>query len=264
MNTKKATSFYKINMVDINVKKPQKNKIIPLIYNNDELVFKTPYFKMPNDGFQKTKFPDISQLSIEFENKTKINKFLKFIDELEEHISKLIIDNGSKWFTQKNIILRSFIKNFNDNKTGIMLPVNNNECLIHDTDDNSMYYDDIDKTDLIKFIIKVPHLWINNNQFGLVVIIDKILVKHTIVPQDVEYIFGTDSESHSEYSDKISSIFADPEFSIKKSINNNSDKITLTKSVYDTTLKNNANISVSLIKHKKTKKDKLSEEFNFD
>lgn len=191
----KALTISSIDIQNIKLTTLKKNKTVPILYNNTQLVFQTPFLKITSDKLKKTKFPHICQLDTVFEglSKHKVDEFYHFIDSLELYIGEQVAKH-SKWFSQKNILLQSFNKELENNVIHTRWPIDMQRCEFINETYEEVTSDSLHDNDLVKFIVEIPNLWIDNNKFGLSILVQKIMI-HKYVPKIInEYVFTSDSE----------------------------------------------------------------------
>lgn len=178
-----------------------KNKV-SITLNGKSPVIQTPFLQVTGT-LRKTPVPHIYQMDTLFKGDSdkKMNQWYEFIENLETHITNHIMSIGTSWFTEKNVIIKSLIRE-NDNDSNIHFikwPI----CLTNNifVDENKKPFDpsEIKDGDLIKLIIEISDLWVQENQCGLAVIVQKILVKPHVEKIESEYIFD-DSDSSVSYS----------------------------------------------------------------
>jgi hypothetical protein len=183
--------------------KDSKEAIVPIIYNGKTLVCQTPFLEVWGPP-KKTSYPNIVQLDTRFsgDSKIKIQKFYQFLEDIETHISNLVSTYGSKWFNNKNIIIRSFIRE-SDEKDVFYLrwPIEIQPNILVDEQKKPLDCASIIEHDQIRFIFEIPSIWIDENHFGLVIFVQKMMLrrKQEIVRND--YVFA-DSESENEDNDQ--------------------------------------------------------------
>lgn len=179
-----------------------KNKV-SITLNGKSPVIQTPFLQITGT-LRKTPVPHIYQIDTLFrgDSDKKMNQWYEFIENLETHITNHIMSIGTSWFTEKNVIIKSLIRE-NDNDSNIHFikwPI----CLADNMfiDENKKPFDpsEIKDKDLIKLIIEISDLWVQENQCGLAVIVQKVLVKPHVEKIESEYIFD-DSDSSVSYSD---------------------------------------------------------------
>lgn len=144
-----------------------------------------------------TKIKDTNLLVtlLQGESKKQVNKFYQFIEQLETRITKLIKDSGATWSTQKNLIMRSVIRDSDNKILYVEWPISMLDTIFIDSDNKEFNSSEIEHDDLVKFIVETPFLWINDNHFGLAMIVKKVMVKKHEGSTTKEYMFNEDSES---------------------------------------------------------------------
>lgn len=197
----KAQKISDIKITDIVIGSKKTNKTVPITYNGKSkmLVCQTPFLEVKGD-LRKTPYPNIYQLDTLFkgDGKLKIHELYQFIEKLETHISEQVMNNGSQWFTQKNIIIKSLIRELDAEKEVYFIkwPINLETNIFVDENKNSFNPSNLKEKDLVKLIIEISNLWVDENQCGLAAHVQKILVKPYSEKLQNEYIFDeTDSES---------------------------------------------------------------------
>lgn len=201
-----------INNVKIGTKKV--NKKVSVRYQDKPLVIQTPLLEIMGP-LKKTAHPNIYQLETLFrgDNKNKISEWYEFIDNIETEISNQVVKNGIKWFTSKNININSLIKEQDpqENTFFVRWLVKLETNIFVDADRNSFNPSMLKEKDLVKLIVEIPDLWIEENQCGLATLVQKIMVKPYLEKVITEYDFNdTESEEseESEGSDKAESIMS--------------------------------------------------------
>lgn len=241
MSTKqvKALNITDINISEINISTKKTNNKVPITLRNKSLIFQTPYLEVTGQ-LRKTPYPNIYQLDTLFkgESNKKIQQWYQFLENLETHITSQIVNYGSKWFTKKNAIIKSlireseqkgsyFVKWVIDFQTNIFIDENKNEF-----DPNNLK-----ERDLVKMIVKISDLWVQENQCGLAVFVQKVMVKPFVEQIPDEYVFGSDEESEDnsdDFDDKEDNIISllateqKPKINNKLVVNANSLKKTVT------------------------------------
>ncbi|MEM0354193.1 MAG: hypothetical protein QXW79_01290 [Thermoplasmata archaeon] len=199
MDSKQKVTALKISDIvidDIIVSTKKTNRTVPITYNNGPLVFQTPWLEVKGK-FRKTPFPNIYQFDTLFKGdaKTKICQFYQFIENLETHVSNQIITIGSKWFTQKNVVIKSLIRELENDK-GIYFikwPIDLQPFTFIDEQKKSFDPTNLQDKHLVKLIVEISNLWIDENQCGLAVFVQKVMVNSNSGKQK-EYVFD-ESES---------------------------------------------------------------------
>jgi len=209
----KALKISDITMDDIIIGNKKTNKTVRIFYKENSLIFQTPFLEVTS-GLKKTSYPSIYQLNTLFkgDSKQKIHNWYQFIENLETQISNLVINNDSKWFSQKNVVFKSLIREL-DSEKGIFfvkwaIDLKNN--IFVDEYKKPFNPTNLKENDSIKLIVEISDLWIHENQCGLAVIVQKVLVKPYVEKIQSEYIFDeTDSENSDDYKEnKIISLLA--------------------------------------------------------
>jgi len=211
----KAQKISDIKVSDIIVSNKKTGKTVPITYSDTTLVCQTPFLEVKGELI-KTPYPNIYQVDTLFkgDSKQKIHKWYQFIENLETHISEQVMNNGSKWFTRKDVVIKSLIRELEAEKGVYFIkwPIDLQTNIFVDEQKNQFNPINLKDKDLIKLIIEVSYLWIDENQCGLAIVVHKILVRPFIEKLQSEYIFDdTDSESDSlgdEKDNKIISLFA--------------------------------------------------------
>lgn len=199
----KALKISDIVMEDITIGTKKSSKTVPILLKNKSIVLQTPFLEI-SGSLRKTSYPNIYQLDTLFkgDSKRKINQWYDFIENLENHITNLIIRNGSKWFTQKNVVIKSLIKELEPNKGNYFIkwPIDLKTNIFVDEYKKTYNPLELKEKDLVKLIVEIANLWIHDNQCGLAIVVQKILVKPYLEKIQSEYIFD-DSESENSYED---------------------------------------------------------------
>ena len=82
--------------------------------------------------------------------------------------------------------------------------IDTNKNIVVDEYNQPYSFMNIQNGDCVKLIIEISDLWINNNQFGTFVMVQKIRVRPFQVKVENEYIFDdSKSESSEEETDKV-------------------------------------------------------------
>ena len=117
-----ALKISDINISDIIVSNTVKNKKVKITYQNRPFICQTPFLEVQTQISEST-LPGINLFTTLFSGDTKrrTRAFYKFIEKLEIYISEQVSKNGNKWFPQKDIILKSLIRE-NEGKTFIKWP----------------------------------------------------------------------------------------------------------------------------------------------
>jgi len=169
------------------------------------LVCQTPFLEVVG-SIKPTAYPTIHQLDTLFkgDSKKKIHAWYEFIENLETHICGQVETNGSDWFTKKRVAVKSLIKDFDNNKNiyYVRWPIDLRTNLFIDDKKKPFNASNLKERDLIKLIVEISNLWIDDDKFGLAVVVQKILVKPYQEKIHPEYIFNeSDIDSASESDD---------------------------------------------------------------
>jgi hypothetical protein len=212
----KALRISDINIEEVAIGVKKNNKTIPILFKNKPLVFQTPFLEV-HGTLRKTSFPNIYQLDTLFKGDTeqKIQQWYQFIENLEIHISNQIADNGFDWFTQKHVKVKELIRELDSAKEiyFVKWPIDLKTNIFIDEQKKSFNPSDLKDKDLVKLIIEISDLWINENYCGLAVIVQKILVKPYLEKIQSEYVFdddnsGTEGSDINENENNIISLLA--------------------------------------------------------
>jgi hypothetical protein len=257
-NVVKALKISDIVVEDIILETSNKKKTtkVPITYHDGgSIAFQTPFLEISADKLRKTSFPHIYQIDTLFkgDSKSKINQFYQFIESLESHIINQVAKNGSKWFDQKKIILKSLIRESDLNKGMyyIKWPIELKEKMFIDENNNVFNPKNFKEKDSIRFIVELSNLWIDANQFGLACIVQKIMVRPFQEKILSEYEFAHSDSTNSEdeeHADNIISLLATEMVNSSKSKNNNKSHSNQKKSEKNP---NQANMEIELVKHNK-------------
>lgn len=209
----KALRLSKIDINDITIDNKKTNKMVPIAYKGQGLFFQTPFLET-NSNLKKTAYPHIYQLDTLFQGDTEKNnnQWFQFIEDLENHLCTLVELNGTKWFTNNNIVIKTLIKESNEGNY-VKWPIDLQTNIFVDENKNSFDPQQLKSGDLVMLIIEVPNIWINDNQFGITTIIQKVLVKPYTEKIRNEYEFD---DSVSDNEDEIVSLLATEQKSPKR------------------------------------------------
>ncbi|XWV26521.1 hypothetical protein QJ857_gp0546 [Tupanvirus soda lake] len=210
----KALRICDINVEEVVIGTKKTNRTVPITYKTKPLVFQTPFLEVKG-GLRKTAFPNIYQFDTLFkgDTKQKIHNWYQFIENLETHVSNQVVSNGSSWFTQKDVNIKSLIRELDPSKEIFFLkwPVDLKTNIFVDENKKPFNPVDLKDGDCVKLIVEISDLWISENNCGLAVIVQKILVKQYFEKPQSEYIFNdtdTDSESERELDDDENNIIS--------------------------------------------------------
>ena len=207
----KASKIREIKVDDILLGTKKIGKSVPISLNNKSIVFQTPFLEVKGE-LRKTQLPNIYQLDTLFRGDAakKINQFFQFIEAVESHVSEQVNDNGTKWFTQKNIIFKSLVREV-ENEKGIFFIkwlINMQPDMFVDENKKSFDCVNLHNKDFVKLIVEISNLCLDEKQCGLAAFVQKVQVKEHIEKLESEYIFNSDSENESdEKTHNIMSLF---------------------------------------------------------
>jgi len=208
----KASNINDINLKDIVLSKKKKHNKVPIhIKSPDQsdtpLVFQTPYLEVVG-GLTETPFNTIHTLITLFAglSTSKVVQWQNFIEKVESMISKQIIENGTNWFTQSNVVIKSIIKDPDAELpvSYIKWPLDMSRNIFVDETGSDFDPDNLRDKDLIRLIVEIPNLWIRENQCGLAAIVRKIKVKPQKEKIECRYLFEDSDNSSDKESDKDS------------------------------------------------------------
>lgn len=205
----RASRISEININELQIKNKKGNKA-PILYKKEPIIIETPYLEV-SIGVRDSDFPEIYLLDtlLKGDTREKINSWFQFIEKLEDHVVTQVLNNGSNWFTEKNVNVKSLIR---DPKPGssiysIKWPLDSKLVKYIDRNKNPYDYRLLKSGDRIKLIVKIPSLWIDQNQCGLAVIVQKILVRPQGEESQRDYSFNESDDSF-ENEENIVSILA--------------------------------------------------------
>lgn len=206
----KALRISNIKITDITIDSKLSNNRVPVYYEKSKsLICQTPWMEVRGE-LRKTSHPNIYQLDTLFkgDRKEKVDAWYQFIENLENHISQQVEVHGLKWFTEKNVTIKTLIREEETGLHFIKWPLNLVHNIFIDVNKNSYDYKSIKEKDLVKFIVEVSNLWIHGNQFGLAVVVQKIMVKPVSTEIETEYIFDDSDHSFSDEESNLISLLA--------------------------------------------------------
>lgn len=203
-----ALKISDINISSILVANAVKNKRVKITYQNKPLICQTPFLEVQT-AVTESVLSEIKQFNTIFSGDTKrrINAFYQFIEKLELYIENQVAKNGNKWFPQTNIILKSLIRE-NADINFIRWPFDIKKVQFIDESKHKFDFDKIKPKDLVKIILEISDLWIDRDQFGLIVITQKIMVKPFIekIKHEYDYVFNETRSNQSSDSDSESDV----------------------------------------------------------
>ena len=207
----KALKISNININEIILGTKKNNKMVQIVYKSAPLVFQSPFMEVTGQ-LKKTRYPNIYQLDTLFkgDSKNHMQKWYEFIEELETHIVKQVEQNGSKWFQKKEIVIKSLTKEMETDKGTYFIkwPIDLQTNIFVDEYKKQYNPNNLKSNDLIKLIVEISNLWIDDDQVGLAVIVQKILVKPYEEKITSEYIFDENDSDSAEVDDKSNKIIS--------------------------------------------------------
>ncbi len=146
----------------------------------------------------------------EGDNDNKINQWSNFLEKLDTHVSDQVSENSSKWFSKKNITLKSLIREDANGNIFVKWIINLKTNIFVDNMKNSFNPANLKENDTVRLIAEVSNLWISDDKCGLAIVVHKIMVNPYLEKPDVEYVFNeTESEDLNDDDDNsIISLFA--------------------------------------------------------
>lgn len=200
MDTKqviKALKISDIKISDIVIGTKKTNKKVPISLANKPLIYQTPYLEVVG-GLKKTSYPNIYQLHtwLRGDTKKRIELYCKFIEDLESRISDHIAQHGAKWFTNENILIKSFVKESEtDNKSFyIIWMIDLTSNIFVDENRKPFVASNLKDKDHVKMIVEMSELQIHENQCGISNRVQKIMVKPYVEKIENEYVFDSESD----------------------------------------------------------------------
>ena len=207
---------YKITNIDFNKivypkhKANQNKKIILIKYNEKgklkNFVFQTPTLFNLTKPQSTNGFAEI-EVALTGKEKSKVSKFIKFLNDLENKIKSDAQFNASSWFniTSENqtINFQKIIRESDDYTNGtikIKIIKNNDfETLLQLNNNKRINLNDVPEDSWCKMILECYAVWINsNNDFGI--FFRPVLVSFTPKEKEVyNYNFVEDSEDEHEF-----------------------------------------------------------------
>jgi hypothetical protein len=213
----------------------QKKKIILIKYNDNgklkNFVFQTPTLTNINKPVLKNGFYELD-VALEGKEKNKTDKFINFINNLENQIKNDAKVNASTWFNINNnqvINFQKVIRDSDDYDNGIIkLKIIKNsdfETVLHLNNNRRINVDNVIEDSWVKSILEIYGIWVNsNNDFGI--FIRPVLISFTPKEKVIyNYKFLDDSEEEfdipdTDLNDKVNDIFI--QNNLKSQNNNNS------------------------------------------
>jgi hypothetical protein len=179
-------------------------RLVPIIFSgNNSNILQTPYFKVLS--VSQTKHDDIIKLTTEVNIHTaREHEFFTFIDNMEDTISSEVSRKGSKWFSSKHVCMKSLIRETDDraNEYYIIWHIQIYDGIMVDEYENNVDVLELHEGSMVRFVVEVSDIWVNNNQFGMVTIVRRIMCASTETTDEeierVDYKFHSEEESDDE------------------------------------------------------------------
>ena len=207
---------FKISGIDFNkivcpkIKVNQNKKIILLKYNDNgrlkNFVVQTPTVLNTRAPIKYTGYSEI-ELAMVGKEKAKVNKFINFLNNLEDKIKENAQYNASSWFnlTDNNTVLnfQKVIRDSDEYPTGMikMKIIKNNdfETILQLNNEKRITMDSIPEDSWCKMILECYAIWINaNNDFGI--FFRPIIISFTPKEKQIyNYNFIEDSEENNDF-----------------------------------------------------------------
>lgn len=157
----------------------KKRKIIPLFYGQTDLIFQTPFMIIDSSANETSNVHCITTL-LKGDSKSKMQAFYKFIDELENVVMDQLEDHNNTLPDPINMTFRSFIRGSEEMDIGehIKWPIIvDGDNIFVDEEGSSLNHASISSGDKAKLIVKISGLWIMNDACGLMININKVMIK---------------------------------------------------------------------------------------
>lgn len=171
----------------------------------EPLIFQTPYLKV-NGGLRATAIENCYLIETLFidENDQAASEWYNFIENLENHVTDSVVAQGSDWFDESDVGIKSLIRQYeNSGVIYIKWPLDLHPELF--VDEDYLQYDPqkLRDGDYVKLIVEITGVWITHNMFGLAVIARKVRVKSNTNNNDsYNYVYDSDSESEVDQSER--------------------------------------------------------------
>jgi hypothetical protein len=208
--TIKPLKISEIKISDIIIGNKTKNQKVPLSLKGKPIITQTPYFEVIST-VMKTSHDNICQLeTIPDENSEKSIRFLQFIEDIETYICNYLQSGNLNWFNDHNITFKSFIREDKQKRVYIRWPMELTNDLFINFKKEIIDPFKIKEGQLIRFIIEISNLWINENKIGLAIIVQKAMIKdkEEVSNIETEYIFTeSEEENNSDENDSIYTSF---------------------------------------------------------
>ena len=199
---------------DIKIGDIKIGKKVPVYHKDGPIIFQTPLMEITGP-IKKTHLQGIYQLDTLFtgDTKKKMKNLFNFIDQLEDKVSSQVEEIGEEWFPKNSKKeIKSFIRIMGSDKKIMFIKwiIDLNENIFYDSDKNLYDYTNLREGDLIKLIVEISHIWINDNQFGFLPAIQKIRVekKKEAIKKDYDFIESESEDEDDPYDNNLISLIA--------------------------------------------------------
>jgi hypothetical protein len=203
----------RINNIDLNqivypkIKSNQNKKIILLKYNDrnklKNFVFQTPTLLNTSLPIINDSYAEL-EIAIVGKEKSKVSKFIKFLNNLENKIKEDARFNGANWFTINNdnqsVTFQKIIRESDTFQNGVikikLIKNSDFETVTQINNNKKISFNSIPENSWCKMILECYAIWINsNNDFGI--FFRPILVSFTPIEKEIyNYNFVEDSEEN--------------------------------------------------------------------
>jgi len=212
MNLQEPLKFSSVNFDKIVYPKQRtsNNKKIILIKLNEKnklknLVFQTPTMLSIGKPVQCEGYSEM-EIALEGKEKSKISKFINFLNEFEDKVKKDAMDNAYSWFnTSENTsinfqkITRDSDEHLNGTLKFKLIKNSDFETIIQLNNNKRINVNNIPSDSWCKMIVEAYAIWVNtNNDFGI--FFRPILVSFTPKePEIYNYKFIEDSDEDGDF-----------------------------------------------------------------
>lgn len=205
----RALRISDINIQDVVVGPKKRGSKTVLKYNNKPLIFQIPFLEV-RGGLRETVHPGLYQLDTMFkgDSKTKIQQFVDFIENIENEIVEQVSNVGTEWFESDTINIKSLIRETENNDLFIRWTIHVKQGIFIDENRNDIDPHSIKPHDRVKLIVEIAGLWISTNTFGIIIIVQKALVKQYVPKIQSDYMFEDSPDSDVESEDNKDNIIS--------------------------------------------------------
>jgi hypothetical protein len=228
INIIKALRVSEINISDIELGNKHDKKA-KLSIKNKLIIMQTPLLEVDTIPIL-TNCSDVYEFTtlLTGRSQRKIKRFSKFTEDFESHIFNIIKEKYNTWFKENKIDYKPLIREKKDGTLFIKWIFDKSITPCIDKNNNEFDISKIKIRDQIQFIIELSYLWINTNQFGIVVTVHKMRVYEFNEPIVNEYEFNNSesiskSDSDDEAEDMISLLATETKSNKQKTLNVRTD-----------------------------------------